>query len=381
MNTRFFILVLLAGGLLGARADTVRLKTGETIEGTILSETNAIVTIEVEHAGGTILATQTFRKDEIAEIRRSTPEEIAQRNMERAFASTQKYRLDPKTSYSPDYYRLVIDGALRKFLTDYPDSPYTNVVAAQLRQWVAEQEMVSKGMAKFNGRWMSAAEAARQNAETRFRAALDRGKTYLAQGQFPAAVEQFNAALPLSPTANDQAEARRLTAETFQRWAESLERQRTRLNADIQRAEDRLARAQTARAQAEQRAASAGDVHRLGTEPHVLQARVEQRAAEGQLAQLRNLATTLDRQIADVRTRMGAPTPSATATAGDTTRPSAAGAAGVAVAPAAETPAAGSAAQKDIVNQIGELLSRYWVVGLAVVVLMAWGCVYIFTRE
>jgi hypothetical protein len=207
------MLVLLAGWLAAVRADTVRLKNGETYEGSILSETNATVSIEVEQAGGTILTTRTFRRDQIAEIRRSTPEDIAQRNMERAFARTQRYRLDPNTSYSPEYYRLVIDGVLKKFLADYPDSPYTNVVAAQLRQWMAEQGTVSSGMAKFNGKWMSAA-----------------------------------------------------------------------------------------------------------------------------------------------------------------------GAAGVATAATAET-AAGSAARTDVLSQVGDLLSRYWVIGLVAVVLLAWGCVYIFTRE
>ncbi len=378
MNLRRFLLVLLAGGLSAAPADTVRLKNGETYEGTILSETNASVSIEVEQAGGTILTTRTFRRDEIAEIRRSTPEEIGRRDMERAFARTQRYRLDPNTSYPPEYYRQVIDGVLKKFLADYPDSPYTNVVAAQLRQWIAEQGTVSSGMAKFNGKWMSAAEAARLSAETRFRSAVERGKTYLAQEQFQAALDQFNAALALARTSNDQTQARQLASETYRRWSEALERQRTALNAALKQAEELLARAQAARQQAEARA-SGGDVHRLGTDPYVLRARNDERAAQTRLAQLRDSAAVLDREIADVRAKLGAPPP-ATATASSPAGGSAAGAAGVATAASPET-AAGGAAQKDVVNQVGELLSRYWVVGLVVVVLLAWACVYIFTRE
>ncbi len=378
MNPRRFILVLLAGWLSAAPADTVRLKNGETYEGTILSETNASVSIEVEQAGGTILTTRTFRRDEIAEIRRSTPEEIARRDMERAFARTQRYRLDPNTSYPPEYYRQVIDGVLKKFLADYPDSPYTNAVAAQLRQWLAEQGTVSSGMAKFNGKWMSAAEAARLNAEARFRSAVERGKTYLAQEQFQAALDQFNAALALARTSNDQTQARQLASETYRRWSEALERQRSALNAALKQAEELLARAQTARQQAEARASGSGDVRRLGTDPYVLRARNDERAAETRLAQLRDSAAVLDREIADVRAKQGAPPP-ATATA-SAAAGSAAGAAGIATAAAPET-AAGSAAQKDVVNQVGELLSRYWVIGLVVVVLLAWACVYIFTRE
>jgi len=98
-------------------ADTVRLKSGLTYEGTIVSETDAKVNIEVEYAGGTILSTESISKDEIAEIVRSTSEQQAQRAMEHAYANTHKYNLDPATSYTPNYYQRVIDRVLRRFLS------------------------------------------------------------------------------------------------------------------------------------------------------------------------------------------------------------------------------------------------------------------------
>ena len=68
MNARHSIVVLIAGWLWlsAALADTVRMKTGVTYEGTIVSETDTKVSIEVEYAGGTILSTESINKDEIA---------------------------------------------------------------------------------------------------------------------------------------------------------------------------------------------------------------------------------------------------------------------------------------------------------------------------
>jgi hypothetical protein len=246
MNLRHRTVVLLVGWLwLGAaRADTVRLKTGATFEGTILSETDTAVSIEVEHAGGTILSTETFKRDEVAEVVRSTPEELAQRAMERAYANIQKYRLDPGTSYSPEYYRLVIDGVLRRFLTDYPNSSHTNAVQAKLNEWITEQGTVASGMGKYNGIWMHAEEVARRKAEAQARSNPDRNKA-------------------------------------------------------------------------------------LGK---------------------------------------SASTGTADAT-------------GLAATPTVESATAGNPVQRDVVDQVGELLSRYWVVAIVVVVVMLWACVHIFTRD
>lgn len=246
MNARHPTVVLLVGWLwlAPALADSVRLKTGATFEGTILSETETEVSIEVEHAGGTILSTQTFKRDEVAEVVRSTPEELAQRAMERAYTNIQKYRLDPGTSYTPEYYRLVIDGVLRRFLTDYPNSSHTNAVQAKLNEWIAEQGTVAGGMGKYNGIWMRTEEIARRKAEAQARSNPDRNKT------------------PGKP-------------------------------------------------------ASTG--------------------------------------------------------AADTT--------GLAATPTVETATAGTPVQRDVVDQVGGLLSRYWVVGIVVVVVMLWACVHIFTRD
>jgi hypothetical protein len=249
MNTRFpivvWIVVWLALG--SARADTVRLKTGETLEGTLLTETDTNITVEVEHAGGTILSTEIIDRNQIAEIVRSTPEQLAQRAMERAYANTRKYQLDPMTSYSLDYYRLVIDGILLRFLADYPDSPHTNAVEAKLHEWVVEQGTVASGKAKYSGIWMRAEEAARLKAEARARS-----------------------------------------------------------NPDLNKAQNK------------------------------------------------------------------APSSGATGKASVT---------GLAATPTAESATAGTAAQRDVVDQVGGLIRQYWVIGIVAVVGMLWLCVHIFTRD
>jgi hypothetical protein len=178
MNARHLTVLSLAAWLwLGSSlADTVRLKTGETYEGTILSETDTNVSIEVEYASGTILSTEIFSKKEIADIARSTPEQLAQRAMERAYANTQKYELHSTHNYPFNYYQQVIDRVLQRFLADYPNSPYTNAVQAKLQAWTAEQAKVASGLRNYKGVWMLAEEAARRNAEAQARLAAERAK-------------------------------------------------------------------------------------------------------------------------------------------------------------------------------------------------------------
>jgi hypothetical protein len=249
MKARYLIEVGFAVwlALCSARADTVRLKTGEILDGTILGETATNITIEVEHAGGTILSTEIIDRDQIVEIAHSTPEQLAQRAMERAYANTRKYQLDPLTSYSPGYYRMVIDGVLLRFLTDYPNSPHINAVEAKLHEWVVEEGVVASGKAKYNGIWMRAEEATRLKAEARARSIPNATKT---------------------PTR--------------------------------------------------------------------------------------------------------APSPNASGKASATD---------LAATPTVETATAGTAAQRDIVDQVGGFIRQYWVVGIIAVVVMLWLCVHIFTRD
>src|SRR5258708_40333320 len=107
--------VMLAMGLvICARADSVRLNNGTVLEGEILSEDDIQMVIEVALAGGTILKRETIKKAEIAQIKRLTLEQKAERAMEAAFKDLQRYQLDPSTSRAVSYYDQVITEVLRK---------------------------------------------------------------------------------------------------------------------------------------------------------------------------------------------------------------------------------------------------------------------------
>jgi hypothetical protein len=358
-----------------ASADVIRLRSGESLDGTVVNETESTLSIAVERAGGTILSTETVNKDQITEIIRATPEQLAQQAMERAYANTQKYRLDPRASYTPSYYDQIIDGVLRKFLKDYPDSPYTNAVQAKLKEWLVEQGTVTSGLGRYNGTWMSAAEAAKRNAEAQLATVLDRGKMLLAQSQFAAAIEQFNFVATHAQAPGDQTEARQLSLDATRRWAETLERQRNSLAAEIKHSEDNLSKAQSALQAAEHRPSSVpSDVQRFGVDPYVIRGRADVKNAESRLAQLRDTASALDRQITDVRSRIGGAADTAKiASAGTTTKS--------AVTQSPESATAGTAVQRDVVEQVGDILRRYWVLAIVVVVAMLWLCVHIFTRD
>ena len=127
-------------GVIVTRADTVKLKDGNVLEGDIVSETLTNVTMEVELARGTIANMQIIPRDEIDTIARSTAEERTAREMNREFNAALRYRLDPSHTFDPAYYDKILNGVFRRYLTKYPDSPHTARIQELITQWEAERD-------------------------------------------------------------------------------------------------------------------------------------------------------------------------------------------------------------------------------------------------
>ncbi len=247
MTCRWLILAafLLVG--LCARADTVKLKDGTTLEGEITSDDDKTVSILLEFAGGTITQTRYVNKIDISDITHWTPEEKARRKMERDYEDLQRYRLNPSTSYPVEYYDQVIQNAFRKFLTAHPDSPYTSNIIDRAGQWIAERDQVAGGKAKYQGRWMPAADVDHVRGE-QFQ---QQGRAALSHGSFDLAIQQLRPVVSMKELPDLVSQARELLASAYQQSYAPLVHQQEILQSEIPSAQQRADQAAQALNQAE----------------------------------------------------------------------------------------------------------------------------------
>ena len=105
----FHCILVVIGLSARLQADSVTLRDGTVIEGTIVSEDSTQLVIQLQFASGTISAKQIVNKTDVARVTRLTAEQQALRDMERAFEQVQEYQLDPNTSEPQSYYDHVID--------------------------------------------------------------------------------------------------------------------------------------------------------------------------------------------------------------------------------------------------------------------------------
>jgi hypothetical protein len=237
--------LILAAGLLAAfcaRADTVKLKDGTELEGEIVAEDDSTVSILLEFAGGTITQTRHISKSDVAGITRWTPEEKAQRQLDRDYENLQKYQLNPTTSYTTEYYDQVINNGFRKFLTDHPNSPYTSNIIDRAAQWIAERDIVNAGKAKYHGRWMPAAEVDHERGTLW----LQQGRALLARGSPDLAIRQLRPILFLISQTGLVSQAKALLTSAFQQSFIPLAHQLQQLPNDISSTQQRVDQAQRA---------------------------------------------------------------------------------------------------------------------------------------
>jgi hypothetical protein len=93
-------------------ADTLTLASGEVVEGTITSETDAEVQAEITNESRTISFTRIIRKAEIKSITRDSPEQKIHQNL---FSALDRYKLYPSQEF-PEAQR-AYEGALAKSKT------------------------------------------------------------------------------------------------------------------------------------------------------------------------------------------------------------------------------------------------------------------------
>jgi hypothetical protein len=138
-----------------ARADIVTLKSGEKMEGRILSETPDSIEMEYRLTPK-IKDKKTVQKSDIATIVRQTDSELE--FQEKGL----KGLLPTPDLMSASDYEMIIQDKLRSFAAKYPGTPETAEVEKMIATLAQEKSRVLSGEVKMEGKWLDAATAKRE---------------------------------------------------------------------------------------------------------------------------------------------------------------------------------------------------------------------------
>ena len=170
-------------------------------------------------------------------------EKVLAEKMDRDIKQLRTRVLNPKNSSAVGYYDQVITSEFRPFLANYPNSPYEAEVTGQIKEWQAERDRVASGLMKYNCDWVSKANFDKYRRWDQALALYREGDQLVAQTNWPAAVQKFDAVLALNPGGGTEIATKRQLAMALKKWLATLPR-------DV-KISDRLANARKAFQQAQ----------------------------------------------------------------------------------------------------------------------------------
>ena len=156
-----FVGILFLGHPAPLKADTLTLKSGDVLEGQIVSETETQIEIRVSLYRGTIFSRRQVDKSDIQSI---VHESLEQKQEKAAYASLAKYTLNPNQELTKDQYAAGIT-AFEKFQAKFTNSAAAAEISKRLVDWRAEATNVASGKVKFAFAWMTPEEKKLQAAQ------------------------------------------------------------------------------------------------------------------------------------------------------------------------------------------------------------------------
>jgi hypothetical protein len=164
-------------------ADSITLKTGETLTGTIKNETATDVTIDVQ-VSDSITDERDIQKSDIASMQKTQPDEIAYKQL----IAVQP---NPQISYSSASYDQIIS-SLDGFQTQYPTSNYLPEIQKLEATFKDEKKRVDAGEIKYLGQWLTPAEAGRERVQIGGLELYDAMQQQAANGDLLGALQTFD---------------------------------------------------------------------------------------------------------------------------------------------------------------------------------------------
>lgn len=168
---------------LNASADTITLKDGTVIEGTIVQQDDSQVTINVKESEA-ISSDRILKVSEIAKIDKTAEDGLA-------FEQLKDLKPDPWRTFSAEEYAGVV-ARLKGFLDKYPASTHAHDVQAILDSFLDEQARQKAGDVKLYGRWIPSQEALARDTEIKAQGLYLNMEAAKARGDVSGALNVFN---------------------------------------------------------------------------------------------------------------------------------------------------------------------------------------------
>lgn len=163
-------------------ADTVTLKSGEKLEGRILSETDTELTIEVKITAS-IKDERVVKKADIASTDRAQPDLEAWEGLKNIALGEESLEL-------PDYQRAI--NLLNGFALQFPQSKFATEAKAKITAFEEEMKRAEKGEMKLAGKWLTPDQVKEEKTQINGRILYGRMSAYAKRGQLVEAMNAFD---------------------------------------------------------------------------------------------------------------------------------------------------------------------------------------------
>ena len=202
------------------RADVVILKGGERVEGKILSETDAEVTIQYK-VTASISDDRVIKKADIEKVEKASPEIEAWAQFKDVALGEDS--LDP-TTYT---HRIA---ALNAFIAQFPESPNLGAAKKLLADFEGEKKRMDAGEYKFDGKWLSKEELKEERVQVLGNSYLRQLKRLTAAGRLQDAMGVFEALEKQAPGSAAFPEAVEITRRSLAVLRQAAEATQKRLS-------------------------------------------------------------------------------------------------------------------------------------------------------
>jgi hypothetical protein len=177
------IALLATGALLCASsfADKILLKSGEILEGKVISETATEMTIDVK-VSASVTDQTVVTKDKVLRVEKEQPDEIA-------WLAVKNTKLGVNSLPLAQYDQ--VTRPLRAFVAEYPNSPHAGEARTILASFETEQRRVEAGEVRLGAKWLSKEEAGKEQYQINGLLAFEYMRAQVAAGDFTGALNSF----------------------------------------------------------------------------------------------------------------------------------------------------------------------------------------------
>ncbi len=168
---------------IAAWGDTFTLKSGEKVEGSILSETDKVVTLQIA-VTATIKDERVLKKTDIVSVEKIAPDE-------QAWPALKALALGDESLEAADYAQAITK--LGAFVSLYPQSSHAAEAKTKLGVFDAEKKRIEAGELKIGGKWLNSEQAEQEKVQIAGDILLSRMKRFAVAIQYVETMNVFDA--------------------------------------------------------------------------------------------------------------------------------------------------------------------------------------------